>query len=96
MGSNPSVCLGGRIYQPDELELELKMLKQDKLLLKGLRHMISLSEHQQRIDAINTRKYHLAKHIGWVEIVCGFLLIGLTVTLLLVDSGVIPNVNPFL
>ena len=90
------MCLGVGIYQPDELELELKMLKQDKLLLKGLRHMISLSEHQQRIDAINTRKYHLAKHIGWVEIVCGFLLIGLTVTLLLVDAGVIPNVNPFL
>jgi hypothetical protein len=90
------VCLGVEIYQPDELELELKMLKEDKLLLKGLRHMISLSEHQQRIDAINTRKYHLAKHIAWIEIVCGFLLIGLTVTLLLVDAGVIPNVNPFL
>ena len=45
---------------------------------------------------ISTKKHNFLVTIAWIEIVCGFLLIGLTVTLLLVDAGVIPNVNPFL
>ena len=72
------------------------MLKEDRLLLQGLRDTIRVSKYQRKIDKINRRKYELAKTYGWFDIICGFLLIGLTVTLLLVDAGVIPNVNPFL
>jgi len=72
------------------------MLKEDKLLLQGLRDTIRNSKHQIKIDKINKRKYELAKTYGWFNIICGFIIIGLTVTLLLIDAGVISNVNPFL
>jgi len=72
------------------------MLKEDKLLLQGLRDTIRNSKHQIKIDKINRRKYELAKTYGWFNIICGFIIIGLTVTLLLIDAGVISNVNPFL
>jgi len=91
------VCVTGRnLYSTIKIELDLEMLKDDRLLLQGLRDTIRVSKYQLKIDRINRRKYNQAKSYAWFNIVCGFLLIGLTVTLLLVDAGVIPNVNPFL
>jgi|TARA_R110002096_G_scaffold432945_1_gene650649 hypothetical protein len=57
-------------------------------LMRGINQLILDSERKRRTKWL--------VRIGWFEIICGFLLIGLTVTLLLVDAGVIPNVNPFL
>lgn len=45
---------------------------------------------------IKTKKYKMLVRIAWTEIICGFALIILTVTLVLTDAGIIPNVNPFL